>query len=266
MIYIDFVSHICAKSSNHRSRFITESLIIYSQNTMSGHNKWSGIKHRKEAQDTKRSKIFSRIAKAIAVAVQNSGSDTETNSALKLAIDQARKANMPKDNIERALKKGSGDTELRIEEVVYEAMGPAGTAMIITCATDNTNRALTEIKTALKKNGGKFVPSGSVSFQFDLVGYISTTPTNSEAAELAAIEAGAEDVFVEDKNLIIITQPQDLHAVLKDIDSDTINEARLVYTSNQPISISDAEKEQYDALYAIIEDLDDVTEIFDNLS
>lgn len=233
---------------------------------MSGHNKWSGIKHRKEAQDTKRSKIFSRIAKAIAVAVQNSGTDIETNSALKLAIDQARKANMPKDNIDRALKKGSGDIATRIEEVVYEAMGPSGTAMMITCATDNTNRALTEVKTALKKNGGKFVPSGSVSFQFDLVGYISTTPNDLETAELNAIESGADDVFVEDANLTIITKPQDLHMIMKNLDQNTINEARLVYISNQPITINDADREKYDALYTIIEDLDDVTEIFDNIA
>lgn len=232
---------------------------------MAGHSKWANIKHRKGAQDAKRSKIFSRIAKAIAVAVQNGGPDPETNSALKLAMDQGRKANMPKDNIERAMKRGSGDSDMKIEEITYEAMGPGGSAMMIMCATDNTNRTLTDVKTALKKNGGKFVPSGSVSFQFDFVGYISTTPTDIESAELEAIEYGAEDVFVEDKNLIIITKTQDLHAVLKNIDTETVNEARLVYNPTQPVELPPEDKEKYTALFDIIEELDDVVEIFDNV-
>jgi YebC/PmpR family DNA-binding regulatory protein len=233
---------------------------------MSGHNKWSSIKHRKGAQDAKRSKIFSRIAKAIAVAVQNGGPDPETNSTLKLAMDQGRKANMPKDNIERAMKRGSGESDVRIEEVTYEGMGPGGSAMMIMCATDNTNRTLTDVKTALKKNGGKFVPSGSVSFQFDFVGYISTTPADLETAELEAIEYGAEDVFAEDENLIIITKAQDLHTVLKNIDTETVNEAKLIYHPTQSVELSESDREKYTALYDIIEELDDVVEIFDNIA
>jgi YebC/PmpR family DNA-binding regulatory protein len=232
---------------------------------MSGHNKWSGIKHRKEAQDAKRSKVFSRITKAIIVAVQNGGTDISTNSALKLAIDQGRKANMPKDNIDRAIKRGSGDTDTRIEEVVYEAMGPGGASMIIACATDNTNRTLTEIKTVLKKNGGKFVPSGSVSFQFDYVGYIVTTPRDMEVAELEAIEYGAEDVLAEGDTLTIITKPQDLHATLAQI-TESVSEARLVYIPTQTIVLSDTQKEHYTKIYDAIEELDDVTEIFDNVA
>lgn len=233
---------------------------------MSGHNKWSSIKHRKGAQDAKRSKIFSRIAKAILVAVQNGGPDPETNSALKLAMDQGRKANMPKENIERAIKSGSGENNARIEEVTYEAMGPGSSAMMIMCATDNTNRTLTEVKTVLKKNNGKFVPSGSVSFQFDFVGYISTTPKDMETAELEAIEYGAEDVFVEDDNLIIITKTQDLHTVMKKIDPETVSDAKLIYNSTQLITLSEAEKTQFNTLCDVIEELDDVVEIFDNVA
>ena len=232
---------------------------------MSGHNKWSGIKHRKEAQDSKRSKIFTRIAKAIAVAVQNGGSDIETNSALRIAIEQARKANMPKDNIDRAVKRGSGENETRIEELVYEAMGPGGVAMMITCATDNTNRTLTDIKTALKKNNGKFVPSGSVSFQFDYVGYIVTTPQDIDQTELLAIESGAEDVVREEERLIIITKPHELHTVLKNI-TDDILEARLVYSPAQTVSLSETDHTMYTTLYDIIDNLDDVVEIFDNIA
>ncbi len=235
---------------------------------MSGHSKWSTIKHKKAAADAKRSKVFSRIAKAIMVAVQNGDTDPETNSALKLAISQAKKANMPKDNIERAMKKGSGDDGTKIEEITYEGMGPGGAMMIIACATDNTNRALTEVKTALKKNNGKFVPSGSVSFQFDFVGYISIVPKDAETAELIAIEAGAEDVFMEESNLIIITKPTKLHSILKELESETksVNEAKLIYNPTQQVTLSSADKESYNKLFEIIEDLDDVVEIFDNVA
>ncbi len=235
---------------------------------MSGHSKWSTIKHKKGVADAKRSKVFSRIAKAIMVAVQNGDADPEMNSALKLAISQAKKANMPKDNIERAMKKGTGEDGTKIEEVTYEAMGPGGVAMIITCATDNTNRTLTEVKTALKKNNGKFVPSGSVSFQFDFVGYISIIPKDMETAELIAIEAGAEDVFEEEENLIIITKPTELHKILKKVDTDenTISEARLVYNPTQTVTLDGENKEKYQSLYELIEELDDVTEIFDNIA
>lgn len=232
---------------------------------MSGHNKWSGIKHRKEAQDAKRSKIFTRIAKAIAVAVQNSGPDVATNNSLRIAIDQARKANMPKDNIDRAIKRGSGADGTHIEEVVYEAMGPGGVAIMIACATDNTNRTLTEIKTILKKNNGKFVPSGSIAFQFDYVGYITTIPKNYDEAEMLAIEAGADDVFVEDDSVVIITKPQNLHAVLAQI-TDDITEAKLVYNPTQTIQLSDVDKGAYETLYDLLDGLDDVVEIFDNVS
>jgi len=235
---------------------------------MSGHSKWSTIKHKKGVADAKRSKVFSRIAKAIMVAVQNGDADPEMNGALKLAISQAKKANMPKDNIERAMKKGSGDDGDRIEEMTYEGMGPGGAMMIITCATDNANRALTEVKTALKKNNGKFVPSGSVSFQFDFVGYISIVPKDVESAELVAIEAGAEDVIIEESNLIIITKPTNLHSTLKELEAEaeSVNEAKLIYNPTQQVTLSSEDAQKYDALYDIIEDLDDVVEIFDNIA
>lgn len=235
---------------------------------MSGHSKWSTIKHKKGVTDAKRSKVFSRITKAIMVAVQNGDIDPEMNSALKLAIDQAKKANMPKENIERAMKKGSGNTNTHIEEVTYEGMGPGGVAMIIMCATDNTNRALTEVKTVLKNNNGKFVPGGSISFQFDYVGYISLDPKNSEDAELAAIELGAEDVVEEDDSLIIITKPTELHTMLKKIEKEakTVHEVRLIYNPTQTVVLSDRDKEAYQTLYDVIEELDDVTEIFDNVA
>lgn len=231
---------------------------------MSGHNKWSGIKHRKEAQDAKRSKIFTRIGKEIAVAVQSGGTDPVTNNSLRIAIDHARKANMPKDNIDRAISRGSGSDGARIEEVTYEAMGPGGAAMMIVCTTDNTNRTLTDIKTLLKKNGGKFVPAGSVAFQFDYVGYITVAPDDADATEMAAIDAGAEDVFSDDDTLTIITKPHELHAVVAALPA-TVSEARLVYNPTQTVHLSDADAAAYTALYDMIDTHDDVTEIFDNV-
>lgn len=231
---------------------------------MSGHNKWSGIKHRKEAQDAKRSKIFTRVGKEIAVAVQSGGTDPVTNNALRIAIDHARKANMPKDNIDRAISRGSGADGARIEEVTYEAIAPGGAAMMIVCATDNTNRTLTDIKTLLKKNNGKFVPAGSVSFQFDHVGYVILTPADAAAAEMAAIDAGAEDVFSADGTLTVVTKPQDVHAVADALPDDA-TDIRLVYRPTQTVRLSAADAAAYTALYDVIDAHDDVTAIFDNV-
>ncbi len=231
---------------------------------MSGHNKWSGIKHRKEAQDAKRSKIFTRIGKEIAVAVQSGGTDPVTNNALRIAIDHARKANMPKDNIDRAISRGSGVDGARIEEVTYEAMGPGGAALMIACATDNTNRTLTDIKTILKKNNGKFVPAGSIAFHFDYVGYITMPSDATGAAELSAIDAGAEDVIAEGDTLTIITKPQNLHTVLAALPGNT-DEARLVYSPTQTVRLSPEDTTAYAELYNLLDAHDDVTEIFDNI-
>ena len=178
---------------------------------MSGHNKWSGIKHRKEAQDSRRAKVFTRITKNIIVAVQQGGADLSMNPTLKTVLASARAANMPSDNIERAIRRATGDGgEARIEEVLYEAIGPGGVAMLILCATDNTNRALTDVKTVLKKNGGKFVPVGSVSFQFDHVGRIAVATDDPDAVELAAIDAGARDTERDDGTVLIYTAREDL--------------------------------------------------------
>ena len=236
---------------------------------MSGHNKWSSIKHRKGAQDAKRSKIFSRIAKMIIVAAQQGGGDPETNNSLKLLLTQARKANMPKDNIERAIKRGTGEggDAVRFEEINYEAMGPDGSAMIIACTTDNTNRALTDVKIALKKNGGKFVPSGSVSFQFKYVGNIVISGDDLDAIELSAIEAGAEDIERGEGEILVITNSTDLHTIRESLEKEsfTIEKAELVYTSQQPVTLSEESLKSFKKLREAIEDVDDVQDVFDNV-
>lgn len=236
---------------------------------MSGHNKWSSIKHKKGAQDAKRSKIFSRIAKMIIVSSQQGGSDPDMNSSLKMLLMQAKKANMPKDNIERAIKRGSGegDESVKFVEINYEAMGPDGSAMIISCTTDNTNRSLTEVKVALKKNGGKFVQSGSVSFQFKHLGNIVIYTNDLDTAEMCAIEAGAEDIERGNDKLLVVTSPTNLHSVRDILEKEGFiaETAELTYTSQQPVTLSKESLASFIKLKESIEDLDDVQDIFDNV-
>ncbi len=243
---------------------------IFNEKGMSGHNKWSSIKHKKAATDAKRAKVFTRVAKDITIAAQSGGGDPEMNASLKMAIEKARAANMPKDNIERAIKRGTGEGSegARIEEVLYEAMGPGGSAMLILCATDNTNRALTEVKTVLKKNGGKFVSGGGVAFQFAHVGQIAVETDDVESVELAAIDAGAEDVVVNDGTVIITTSVQDLHSVRSALESAgiVVADARIAYVPTQEITLAGADAQAYEALYDLVEELDDVQEVFTNVA
>ncbi len=235
---------------------------------MAGHSKWANIKHRKGAQDAKRAQVFSRASKLIILAAQSGGGDPETNYALKTAIEGARKVNMPKDNIDRAIKSAvGGDGTNRIEEVIYEAMGPEGSAFIIVCATDNTNRSITEVKTALKKNGGKFVPSGSVSFNFSHVGIIIIEPKDFDAAELTAIDAGAIDVKKDGDILVITTEVADFHTAQTSLTDSgyTIKEALLVYEPSQTVLLSQDTKAAFENLHEVLDDLDDVQDIFTNV-
>lgn len=240
---------------------------------MSGHNKWSTIKHRKGAQDAKRSKIFSRLAKAIIISVQVGGDDIEKNSSLKIAIEQARKANMPKDNIKRAIQRGNGQGgEGLMEEIIYEAYFPTNTdemiAMMILCATDNKNRTVSELKSTLKKNGGKMVPNGSVSFQFEQVGQFELTTDNLEEAELIAIEAGAQDIQeLEGDKLVIITKREDVQKIYKTLERQNlqVDNLKISHITNQLITIDKITKKGYDNLLVALDELDDIQEIFDNV-
>ncbi len=237
---------------------------------MSGHNKWSSIKHKKAATDAKRAKVFTRVAKDITLAAQSGGGDPESNPTLKVAIEKARSVNMPKDNIMRAIKRGTGESSdsAKIEEVLYEAMGPGGSAMLILCATDNTNRALTDVKTALKKNGGKFVSGGGVAFQFAHVGQIIVASEDEDAVTLAAIDAGAEDVAMRDGAVVITTPVADLHSVQTVITDGgfTITDACVTYIPQQTVTLTDDVYAQYSALYDVLDDLDDVQEIYTNVA
>ena len=177
---------------------------------MSGHSKWSTIKRKKGATDAKRGAIFTRLAREIAVAAREGGGDPNTNFRLRLAVDKARAENMPKDNIERAIKRGSGDDKdgTAYEEIMYEGYGPKGVAMMIETVTDNRNRSVSEIRHTLSRSGGSMAEVGAVSWQFERVAYFafSSDELDYDKAFELAIEAGADDV-TEDDGLIEITGP-----------------------------------------------------------
>lgn len=239
---------------------------------MSGHNKWSGIKQRKGAQDAKRANAFTKISRLISIAARQGGGNPDTNFQLRLTIDQARAVNMPKDNIERAIKKGTGELKdgNDIEEMMYEAYGPGNVAMLIKCATDNRNRSVSEVKTILTKNGGKMVPEGSVAFMFKQVGNVEVMVAEGAdpyEMEMAAIEAGAEDTLYASNTLSVYTKIEDLQAVKENLEKAGFNVegAGLVYLPTQKTEISADDKLDYEKLLELLDDNDDVQEIYDNL-
>ncbi|MFC1623150.1 YebC/PmpR family DNA-binding transcriptional regulator [Patescibacteria group bacterium] len=238
---------------------------------MAGHSKWANIKHRKGAQDAKRANIFTKMARLISVAAREGGSDLDTNFKLKMAVDKARSVNMPKDNIERAIKSGTGELKdgAIIEENEYEAYGPGNVAMIIKVATDNKNRTVSDLKHTLSKNGGKMVPNGSVGFLFKRSGVIVLKMDGADAdeLELQAIDAGAEDVEISDNLLVVYTKPDEFQKVKEGLDSMNleIENAELSYVPTQRAEASEGELDKYERLYDAIDELDDVCEIYDNI-
>lgn len=239
---------------------------------MSGHSHWAGIKHRKGINDAKRGKIFTKHGKLITIAAREGGGKAETNFQLRLAIERARLDNMPKDNIERAIKRGTGELKegAQIEEVLYEAYGPGQVAMLIKAATDNKNRAVGELKAILTKAGGKLVPAGSVSYLFKQVGNINVTvPKGSDpyALEEKAIDAGAEDTLYSDNTLTVYTRTEDLQKVKDALEKSglAIEDAGLIYTPTQKTTLSTDDKFDYEKLLETLDEQDDVQEIYDNL-
>jgi len=237
---------------------------------MSGHNKWSKIKHKKAATDAKRSKIFSACSKEIILAAKNGG-DPETNFQLKIAVDKAKSLNMPKDNIEKAIKRGSGalKDEAKLEEYLFEAYGPSQIAMLIKAVSDNKNRTLSEVRTILTKNGGKMVEGGSISWQFDQAGrlVLGENEKSKDELEELIIESGAEDYREEDGKLIVFTPFQKLQEVKEFLEKAEleIKEAGLTYLPQNPVEVSDQELENYSNFVDKVEEQDDVVEIYDNI-
>ena len=231
---------------------------------MSGHSKWSTIKRAKEAKDAKRSNLFTKLSKNIAVAARD-GADPESNFKLRMAMDKARALSMPKDNIERAIKKGSGQSgEGQIESLLYEAYGPDGVALIVEILTDNKNRSISNLKHILSKRNGSLGSTGSVMWMFSTKGEIILDKNKlSEDEELSVIEAGAEDV-VSDEEIKIITNIDDLEMVKNKLESAgfKVKSSDMIYLSKDKVAPSDPEKllKLLDAL----DDDDDINNIYTN--
>lgn len=232
---------------------------------MAGHSKWSTIKREKGAKDAKRGAIFTKLGNQIAIAAR-SGGDPAMNPALALAIDKAKAANMPMANIQRAIDRVTDKNATALEEVTYEAYGPGGIAVLIEAATDNKNRTLPEIRTAITKHGGTIADAGSVAFQFERKGEIIVAETSDEAL-MSALEAGAEDAHEEDGELLIYTDPKELHQVLSQIKaaSLTVKEAKLSHVPTSTVPIADEEvANKIIKLFDAIDDQDDVVDVYSN--
>lgn len=241
---------------------------------MSGHSKWSTIKRKKGAEDAKRGKIFTRLAREIVTAVRDGGGimDPDSNPRLRLAVDRARAANMPKDNIERAIKKGGGvgDDGVTYDEIVYEGYGPGGVAIIVDAVTDNRNRTLAEVKHAFNRSNGSLATSGAVLWQFDQKGYIEINSENADFDEvfLVAADAGAEDVVEEEGVIMVYTARADLHMVETALSgaSYIIQESKLTWIPQNEIEVEANQAVQVMKLIEKLEELDDVESVSSNLS
>lgn len=239
---------------------------------MAGHSKFKNIQHRKNAQDAKRGKIFMKAAKDIYLAAKQGGPETETNPALRLAIDKAKANNMPNDNIDRAIKKASGTLDgANYEEVIYEGYGPGGSAVMVEILTDNKNRAASDVRHAFSKSNGNLGENGCVSFMFDRKGYFvidrSTTEADEDTVLLASIEAGAEEMETSEENFEIFAEPEQFEEVkaglLKEgFSFETAEIMRLPQTYSE---LDEDGIEKLEKLIERLEDLEDVQEIYHNV-
>lgn len=231
---------------------------------MSGHSKWATTKRQKAVVDAKRGALFTKIGNQIAIAARG-GVDPTMNPSLAMVLEKARKANMPKANIERAIARASDKNSAALIEETYEAYGPGGVGIIIEVATDNKNRTMPEVRNALQKNGGRMADPGSVMFQFERKGVIFVSDKGEEAL-MTALEAGAEDAIEEEDGIEIITAATDLMKVRQSLlDAGLkVEEAEQRYVSNNKVPLSDEDAEKVDKLLDVIDDLDDVTAVHTN--
>ena len=236
---------------------------------MSGHSKWSSIKHKKGAVDAKRGKIFTKLIKEITVAARMGGGDPDSNPRLRTAIQAAKNDNMPKDNIERAIKKGTGELEgVNYEESSYEGYGPGGAAILIETLTDNKNRAVADIRHIFSKNGGSLGENGCVAWMFEKKGYINVEKNgvDEDALMEVSIEAGADDVRDEDDSFEVITAPEDFEMVKSAIESAAIPYllAEITMLPQSITNLEGKEAEQMVRLMEALEDCDDVQKVYTN--
>jgi len=236
---------------------------------MAGHSKWANIKHRKAAQDKKRGKMWTKLIREVTVSAREGGGDPDANPRLRLAMDKAFGANMPRDTVDRAIKRGAGgDAGESYDEIRYEGYGPGGTAVMVDCMTDNRNRTAAEVRHSFTKHGGNLGTDGSVSYLFSKQGVISFQPgTDEDAVVEIALESGAEDVVVnDDGSLDVITTPEGFSAAkqaLSDAGFDT-EVAEVTFNASTQTELDQETAEKLLKMVDTLEDLDDVQEVYHN--
>lgn len=252
------------KGGGYQQKEVDNDIIV------AGHSKWANIKHRKGAQDAKRAKVFTRLGKELTIAAREAGGDPNFNPRLRLAIEKAKAANMPKDNLERAIKKGTGELEgADYIEMRYEGYGPAGTAFIVEVVTDNKNRSASEVRTAFSRKNGNLGTDGAVAWMFQRKGEIVIKGENIDSEELmmVALEAGAEDILEEAGEFTVVTGPNDCNTVVEELKKAgyTIEEAEVSLIPDNKVEITDLETaKKVMALYDALDDLDDVNNVYSN--
>jgi YebC/PmpR family DNA-binding regulatory protein len=238
---------------------------------MSGHNRWSKIKHKKEATDAKRSKMWTKVIKELTVSARLGGGDVSANPRLRTAVDKAREANMPNDTIDRAIKKGSGDLDgVQYEEFTYEIFGPGGTGILVEIMTDNRNRTASEVRSVITRNGGNLGASGSVSHMFKKLGQVvyDKTAVDENKVTDAAIELGADDVRTEGDSLVVVTEPREFERIRAGLEQAGLPKPLHAEVSLVPQNVVHLEgKEAASAvkLVAALEDNDDVQNVHSNM-
>ena len=237
---------------------------------MAGHSKWSNIKHRKGAQDKKRAQLFTKLAKEVTIAAKEGGKDINFNPRLRLALEKAKKNSMPKDNIDRAIKKGTGELAgVEYIEMRYEGYGPGGTAFIVDVVTDNKNRSASSVRSNFAKNGGNLGTDGAVAWMFEKKGQIIIKSEGLDADEfmMEALEFGAEDVLVEGDTFEVITDPADFQNVLEALTEAGYEneEAEITMIPENMVKIEDEEvAAKVLKLYEVLEDNEDVNDVYSN--
>ena len=235
---------------------------------MAGHSKWANIKHRKGRQDEKKQKIFSKLIRELTVASKLGGAEASDNPRLRLALDKALGANMPKDTIERAISRGAGDSDSgNLEEITYEGYGPNGVAVLIEAMSDNKNRTVAEVRHAFSKCGGSLGTDGSVSYLFSKKGQIIVKESNQEKLLELLISEGIEDIEPSNEDLtLIFTEPNNIHNVKNVLLKEGIEivEAEMIMDSSQNVELNSEETEKVLKLLDNLEDLDDVQNVFSN--
>jgi YebC/PmpR family DNA-binding regulatory protein len=236
---------------------------------MAGHSKWANIQHRKGAQDKKRGKLFTKLIREITVAAKMGGGDMASNPRLRMAVDKAKGQSMPKDNIDRGIKRGSGDMDgADFQEIRYEGYGPGGSAVMVDCLTDNLNRTVAEVRHAFAKFGGNMGTDGSVSYLFNHVGHLMYAAGSDEDAIMeAAIEAGAEDVIVDDDQSIeVLTEPTDFEEVRDKIVAAGLepDNAELTMRASTSAELDAKAAASMIKMLEMLDDLDDVQSVYSN--